>query len=224
MNKNSIKSFLRRVCGFGFSIINPVLKSWIFKQRLALIFKSTDFFVSILENIAREYNRLDRDKDLRERNVRKKRYFNKTLNHIAEQDYDEAIELYKESIANLNGIKRYNLASVSLAVVCLLLIKDGKSKDAKQLLDETKRKLMGFSETFPVKLAEFILRSKKYQDEVKFKQGLSFLKYLPLFDEELDFINNVFGEDLKIKRKSSKPDDKIIDFIYNLWPLKGNYF
>ena len=45
---------------------------------------------------------------------------------------------------------------------------------------------MGFSETFPVKLAEFILRSKKYQDEVKFKQGLSFLKYLPLFDEELD--------------------------------------
>ncbi|MFW9865788.1 MAG: hypothetical protein ACFFEN_06770 [Candidatus Thorarchaeota archaeon] len=168
--------------------------------------------LSILENIAREYNRLERDKDLRERNVRKKRYFNKALNHIAEQDFEKAIELYKESIANLTGIKRYNLASVSLAVLCLLLLKEDKSKDANQLSDETKGKLMGFSETFPVKLVEYILRSKKY-DEFKFNQGLSFLKYMPLFDEELNFINEVFGEDLKLKREPSESDEKIIEDV-----------
>ncbi|MFX1489262.1 MAG: hypothetical protein ACFFBI_08955 [Promethearchaeota archaeon] len=169
--------------------------------------------VSILENIAREYHRLEREKDLGERNVRKKRYFNKALNHMAEQNYAEAVELYKESIANLNRIKKYNLASVSLAVVCLLLLKEGKLKDAKQLLDETKRELMGFSETFPVKLVEHILRSKKYQDEVKFNQGLSFLKYLPLFDEELNFVNEGFGEDLKKDERPLKPDEKIIEDI-----------
>ncbi|MFX1478727.1 MAG: hypothetical protein ACFFCI_11415 [Promethearchaeota archaeon] len=167
--------------------------------------------VSILENIAREYYRLEHDKDLRERNVRKKRYFNKALNHIAEQDYDEAIELYKESIANLNSIKRYNLASVSLAVVCLILIQEDKLEDAKQFLDETKRKLMGFSETFPVKLVEHILRSKKFQGEVKFNQGLSILKYLPLFDEELNLVNESFGEDIQKEGKLSKQNEQIIE-------------
>jgi len=78
--------------------------------------------------------------------------------------------------------------------------------DAKQSLDETKNRLMGFSETFPVKLVEHILRSKKF---VKFTQGLSLLKYLPLFDEELNFVNEIFGEDLKKEGKLSKPEEKV---------------
>jgi hypothetical protein len=40
---------------------------------------------------------------------------------------------------------------------------------------------------------------------------LSFLKYLPLFDEELNYVNEIFGEDLKKEGKPSKQGEKIIE-------------
>ncbi|MFX1376085.1 MAG: hypothetical protein ACFFA0_09755 [Promethearchaeota archaeon] len=168
---------------------------------------------SIIENMAREYVRLDREREFRERNARKARFFNKALNHMVNQENDKAINLYKESITGLSKINKYNLAGVSLAIVSLLLLKENKIKDVRQLLEEIKRDLSGlgklFSETFPVTLVEYILQSNKFQDEVKFNEALSYIEYLPLFNEELNLIHDYFGEDFR-KGKPEKLDKKAI--------------
>ena len=154
---------------------------------------------SIIENKAREYRSLDQNRQFRERNARKTRYFKDALDYITSQEYDEAIDLYKRSIIGFNKIQKYNLAGVSLAVVSLLLFKQDKVKDIRNLLEEIKNSLLGlgklFSETFPVTLVKYMLQSKRFQDERKFNQALAFMEYLPLFNEEIDLLHEFLGED-----------------------------
>ncbi|MFX1427582.1 MAG: hypothetical protein ACFFBE_14090, partial [Promethearchaeota archaeon] len=158
---------------------------------------------SIIENKAREYRSLDQERELRGRNARKTRYFNEALNHITQKEYDKAIELYKKSIIGFNRIKNYNLAGVSLAIVSLLYFKENKVKDVTLLLEETKRNLSGlgesFLETFPVTLVNYMLLSKKFQNELKFNEAIHFMEYLPLFKEEVDLLNEFKGEDYVVE-------------------------
>jgi len=150
---------------------------------------------SIIENKAREYRRLDQMKELRERTARKTRLFKGALNHLTKKEFDKAIELYKDSIIELNRIKKYNLAGVSLAIVSLLLFKENRVEEVRQLLEETKRSLSGLGiETFPVTLVEYMFQANKFQDEPKFNEALSSMKFLPLFDEELRLLLDQFGE------------------------------
>ena len=140
--------------------------------------------LSIIESKAREY-RSDQEKELRERTARKTRYFKAALNHISNKEYTKAIDLYKDSIVELNRFKKYNLAGVSLAIVSLLLFKEDKERDVRDLLEKTKGSLSGLGiQTFPVTLVEYMLQSKKFRDERKFNEALVFMKFLPLFNEE----------------------------------------
>ncbi len=167
---------------------------------------------SIIKTKAREYRRLDQMKELRERNARKTRLFKGALEHLAIKDFDKAVELYNNSILDLNRIKKYNLAGVSLAITSLLLFKINKEKEARQLLEETKKSLSGLGiETFPLTLVEYIFQSKKFQDEPKFNEALSFMNFLPLFDEEKNFIDEIFGEGVEEEEKHIDLDEPIIE-------------
>ncbi|MFW9879622.1 MAG: hypothetical protein ACFFG0_41630, partial [Candidatus Thorarchaeota archaeon] len=163
----------------------------------------------------REYISLDRENEIKERNARKTRYFRKPLDYISEENYDEAIKSYKESILELNKITKYNLAGVSLVVMSLLLLNENKIKEIRQILEEIKHNLSGlgklFSETFPVTLVEYILQAKKFQDEAKFNEALTFMKYLPLFDEELEILNEFYSKDHREKEKHEDLDIKIFE-------------
>ncbi len=167
---------------------------------------------SFIETRARDAF-LDKENDQKERNGLRRRYFNEGLNYLKNQQYDKAIKIYKNTINRFNLRNKYRLAGVSLAVACLILIKENKFEDAKQLLDETIKPLSGlgksFSETFAVTLLKYIIGLKAIQEEQKFKESLHFFEMLPLFEEELELLDDYLGQDSIKEEKSEIIKDEI---------------
>ena len=155
---------------------------------------------SIIEKRAQEA-RLDKDNDMKERKGLKRGYFKESLNYLNNQQYDEALEIYKNTMNRLNLTNKYELAGVSLAIASLILMKQNKFEEAKNLLDKTKKSLSSlgklFSETFAVTLIEYIIDLKRFQDEIKLKKSLKYFEDLPLFDEELSLVNDLIGKEHK---------------------------
>jgi hypothetical protein len=153
---------------------------------------------SIIEKRAQEA-RLDKKNDFKERRVFNRVYFKESLNYLRNEQYDEAFEKYINSINKLIKNTKYKLAGVSLAIACLILMKQNKFLDAKKLLDDTKLKLSGlgklFFETFAVTLIEYLIDLKLHlQDEEKFKESLQYFDLLPIFEDELGLLYKVMGE------------------------------
>ncbi|MHA2181033.1 MAG: hypothetical protein ACXAAH_06395, partial [Promethearchaeota archaeon] len=102
--------------------------------------------------------------------------------------------------------------------VSLLLIKENKFEEIKEILEETKEKLSGLDiETFSVTLTEYIIQVKKFQDKNKVDKAISFMKNLPLFEEELKILYDYLGEEYKKEGKGeSIKKEKLmeIDQIY----------
>lgn len=168
---------------------------------------------SIIETRAREAL-LDKENDKKERNGLRKRYFSEGLSNLKNEEYDKAFEIYKNTISRFNLRNKYRLAGVSLAVAALILIKQDKFNDAKKLLEQIIKPLSGlgklFSESFAVTLLEYIIGLKEIQDEVNFKDSLHFFKVLPLFEEELELLNEYMGEEILKEEKAEIIKDEII--------------
>ncbi len=162
---------------------------------------------SIIEKRAQEA-RLDKENDLRERKGLKRGYFKDGLSYLANQQYDKASEIYKNTLNRLNLTKKYKMAGLSLAIAILILMKQNKFEDARTLLDEIKRKLTGlgklFFEAFPVTLIEYVIDLKSFRDEEKFKKSLDYFKILPLFEEELILLHDVIGEEYQEKEQRER--------------------
>ncbi|MFX0077115.1 MAG: hypothetical protein ACFE96_16845, partial [Candidatus Hermodarchaeota archaeon] len=162
--------------------------------------------LSIIKQKARDAQH-DRSNELKQRKGLKRAYLKNALTFLKEQEYNRAILLYKESVIRLNRIQKYNLAGVSLAIASLLYMKQDKYEEIKKLIDEVEKELSTsgklFLETFPVTLIEYILDMKKFEDEAKFKEAISFLEHLPLFEDEIkvlyDFLGKEYIEELKEK-------------------------
>ncbi|MFX1552563.1 MAG: hypothetical protein ACFFBV_01420 [Promethearchaeota archaeon] len=165
---------------------------------------------SIIENKAREAL-LDRDNGLKERKGLKRAYFKEGLIALKNQEYDKALEIYKTTTIRLNRIKKFNLAGVALVVASLILMKQNKFEDIKQLLNETKKELAGlgklFTDTFAVTLLEYIIGIKNIQDEKKFKESMRFFEVLPLFEEELTLLYDLLGEEY---RREIEPEGTLL--------------
>ncbi len=141
----------------------------------------------------------DRDFELKQRRILKRAYFNEALNYLKDEKFDEAIKIYKDTIIQINRTKKYNLAGVSLALICLLLIKQKRNDEIDHIIIDIKEKLSSsgklFSETFPVTLIEYIRDINKLQDEPKLMEALSFLENLPLFEEEIKLLHKYLGKE-----------------------------
>jgi hypothetical protein len=152
---------------------------------------------SIIEKRAQEA-RLDKEKDFKERKAFIRGYFKEGLNYLRNEQFDKALEIYINTINKLINLTNYKLAGVSLAIACLILMKQNKFVDAKKLLDDTKMKLTGlgklFSETFAVTLIEYLIDLKRLPDEERFKESLQFFDLLPIFEDELALLHKVMGE------------------------------
>ncbi|MFX0003891.1 MAG: hypothetical protein ACFE9J_10420 [Candidatus Hermodarchaeota archaeon] len=168
---------------------------------------------SIIEKRSQEA-RLDKENDMKERKGLKRGYFKEALNYINNQQYDEALDIYKNTINRLNLTNKYKLAGVSLAIAGIILMKQNKFEDAKKLLDETKKKLSGlgklFSEAFAVTLIEYVIDLKRFQDEEKFKKSLKYFEDLPLFDEELSLLNELMGKEYQKETPPLTLTDEVI--------------
>ncbi len=163
--------------------------------------------LSIIESKAREAF-LDKSNEYKGRKALIKSYFQECLNHLKNNEFEKSILEYKNTISRLINIKKYNLAGVSLAVVSLLLIRENKFEEIKEILEKTKEKLSGLDiETFSVTLIEYIILVKKFQDKNKVDKVISLMKNLPLFEEELKILYDYLGEEYK-KEGKGEPIEK----------------
>ncbi|MBD3194474.1 MAG: hypothetical protein GF317_05415 [Candidatus Lokiarchaeota archaeon] len=138
---------------------------------------------------------LEKDYQLKQRIGLKRVYFKESLKTINEENYKEAIEKYSELIDKLNKIQKYYLAGVSLNIVLMLLYNTGQKKRIIELLEKKSDTESFFSETFPVVLSNYIADLIKIEQDEKIIEALSFMKNLPLFDEELHLLNDIIGID-----------------------------
>ncbi|MFW9879115.1 MAG: hypothetical protein ACFFG0_39050 [Candidatus Thorarchaeota archaeon] len=169
---------------------------------------------TIIEKRAQEA-RLDKENDMKERKGLKRGYFKEGLNYLNNQQYDEALEIYKNTISRLNLTNKYKLAGVSLAVACLILMNQNKFDDAKNLLNTIKKELTGleklFSETFAVALIEYVIDLKSFQNDQKYLKALELFKILPLFDEELTILSGVMGKEYQEEEKPERTTEMLIE-------------
>ena len=174
---------------------------------------------SDIRNRAREAQQ-DKETLFKQRNALRRSLFDKGLKFLKNRDYVSALKEYDTHIPFLIK-KRFNLVGISLAVSLLILDKLKKVEELEESLNNIKNELgsleKSFSETFPVKLLEYILNIAKLGDQLKFKEVLQYVEHLSLFDEELDLLYELLD-------KSKKPTDiedteqLIVDREKNLVP------
>ena len=183
---------------------------------------------SLIKKKAREAFQ-DRERELRKRKGLRRAYFEHVLYSLDIQDYKKAVKQYEEVVKHLIKIKQYNLAGVSLAVLALILIKENRVDEIKNLIKNTKKELSSlgklFSETFAITLIEYILDIEKLKDEPKLKNSIAFLENLPLFEQEIDLLYSYLGKEFKkeepLKELSKELEvqelkEKMIDLANNI--------
>lgn len=130
---------------------------------------------------------INKDVEFRQRSGYKRAFFAEGLKYLAENEYQKAIEIYKESISKLIGIQKYNLAGVSLALLTILYLKDEKSESIKKAIQEFTSDQKLLSETFPIKLVKYINDCIELGKENLSLDALQLLDIFPLFEEERNF-------------------------------------
>ncbi len=158
---------------------------------------------------------LDQEKQLKERKAFKRVYFNDALNFLKNIEYDKAVEIYRNNIFRHFKNKKYNLGGVSLVIASLILMKQNKTQEIIKLFNETKKELSNLwkliSESFPIKLIEYIIELEKLKDKPKLKEAISYIENLPLFEEELKFLYDYLGKDYKKKVKREKTIEQVAE-------------
>ncbi|MFX0058579.1 MAG: hypothetical protein ACFE8J_09810 [Candidatus Heimdallarchaeota archaeon] len=173
--------------------VKDIYKGEILKEKFSIIQKRTRDALN------------ERERELKQRRALKRSYFTEAIDNLVKKELEDAIKKYRESIDRLIKIKLYNLAGVSLAILSLILIIQGKINEVNKMLINTKKELSGlgksFSETYPVTLIEYILDIRKFQDDTKFKESLLFFENLPLFEEEVKLLYDFVGKAYKKEKK-----------------------
>jgi len=146
--------------------------------------------------------RLDKEFEFRQRRGLKRAYFKEALNFLENENYQNAVEIYQKTLDKLNELRKYYLAAVSFAVICLIKM---KQENMNEFIKYTKKKTKSnqlFLDTFPILLIEYIIDLYKVKDDEKLNQALSFMEELPLFEEEKKILYDLLGIDYA---KISKP-------------------
>lgn len=128
-------------------------------------------------------------------------FLKNALTMINNGDFTSAIKEYETSIENLIRIKRYDLASVSLAIISLLLIKENRSTEIKNYLVKFKSKFSSLgtliSEIFAYSLVDYIVNIISFEDEIRLNETIALIESLPLFEEEIQLLYSYLGKPYK---------------------------
>ena len=145
----------------------------------------------------------------------KRVYFQTPLMLLNKREYEDSIAAYKDVAIRLTKIKKYNLSAISIAVACLILLKENQFEKIQIFINSIKKELKDYAkilfETFPVKIIEYIIEMKKYEDEKRIKEAIGFMKTLPLFKIEKLVLSLYLGEDIDIIAPEIKVERKIIE-------------
>ncbi len=170
--------------------------------------------LSILKQKAKEaLNELEGQ--FKSRKGLKRTYFQTPLMLLNKREYEDSIAAYKDVAIRLTKIKKYNLSAISIAVACLILLKENQFEKIPIFINSIRKELKEYIkilfETFPVKIIEYIIEMRKYKDEKRIKEAIGFMKTLPLFEIEKLVLSLYLGEDIDIKTPEMKIERKIIE-------------
>jgi Ras-related protein Rab-11A len=148
---------------------------------------------------------IDQQNLLNQRKGYRRAYLKDALTMIKNNDLISAIKEYESSIDNLIRIKQYNLASVSLAMVSLILLNENRGSEINQYLRNFKSKFSSFStlisEIFAFSLVEYLVNIIPFEDAIRLNDTVNLMESLPLFEEEMQFLYTYLGKTFK-KEKS----------------------
>ena len=135
---------------------------------------------------------------LRQRNALKRIYFNDALENLKNNDLEKAIVDYNNSVKKFINNERYNIAGISLIMIILIYLSQKKIEEAALLLEKIKQDLSGLGkliiELFPFSLSEYLFNVNKNLGEEHYLEALKFVKEVALFEEEIDFLSDSYGE------------------------------
>ena len=145
----------------------------------------------------------------------KRAYFQTPLMLLNKREYEDSIAAYKDVAIRLTKINQYNLSAISIAVACLILLKENQFEKIPIFINSIRKELKDYAkilfETFPVKIIEYIIEMRKYEDEKRVKEAIGFMKTLPLFEIEKLVLSLYLGEDIDIAAPEMKVERKIIE-------------
>ncbi len=134
---------------------------------------------------------------------------------LNKREYENSIAAYKDVAIRLTKINQYNLSAISIAVACLILLKENQFEKIPIFINSIRKELKDYAkilfETFPVKIIEYIIEMRKYEDEKRVKEAIGFMKTLPLFEIEKLVLSLYLGEDIDIAAPEMKVERKIIE-------------
>ena len=141
---------------------------------------------------------IDRQSLINQRKGYRRAYLMTALTMINNENFTSAIKEYESSIDNLIRIKKYSLASVSLAMISLLLIKENRSTEIKNYLVKFKSKFSSLgtliSEIFAYSLVDYIVNIISFEDEIRLNETIALIESLPLFEEEIQLLYTYLGK------------------------------
>ena len=174
---------------------------------------------SLMKKKAQSAN-VDRETLLNQRRGYRRAYFRDALTMINNEEYNEAIKGYETSINNFIRITQYGLASVSLAVISLILLKINRFSEIKEFLHKFKSKFSSFgtliSEIFAFSLVEYLVSILPFENNLWIRDTVDLMESLPLFEEEMQLLYSYLG---KVYDKE-QPIEKIAEKSLELEKLK----
>lgn len=154
---------------------------------------------SNLKNHARDIF-MNKENYLKKRSALKRLLYQNNLRTLEEDNYEEALKLYKKTVKTLLRQRKLETASIAFAVHAMLLIKLGKHDKIETILDRIDEQFGIssdiFNETFAVKTIEYVNEMYGYDKEKHAMAALKLLKNLALFPEELELLSEILGEEL----------------------------
>ena len=154
---------------------------------------------------------------LRQRNALKRIYFTDALENLKNKDLDRANVEYKNSVRRFISSERYNMAGISLIMIIIIYLSQKKTKEAADFLEKTKEDLSGLEklikELFPFSLAEYLFNVNRKLGEEQYLKALKFVKVMALFEEEIDFLNNIYGDIFPSEEKIAPVEKVNFDII-----------
>ncbi len=145
----------------------------------------------------------------------KRAYYQEGLNFLGINDLTAALQEYEKSIDRFINITQYSLASLSLAIISLILLKERRTNEITHYLGNFKSRFSGLlsliSEIFSFSLTDYLVNIIPFEDDIRIKETVSLMVNLPLFEEELKLLYDYLGKSYEKEKSVEKVTERSLE-------------
>ncbi|MHA1871662.1 MAG: hypothetical protein ACTSU2_10125 [Promethearchaeota archaeon] len=157
--------------------------------------------LSLLKNMARD-QLLSKRELLEKRSALKRIYYQKILNKLHNNDYEEAIKLYKNVTLSLIKRKKLDSAGIGPAMITIILFKLNNIDRIEQIISEINNEIKSskdiFHQVFSMRVVDYIIEMVNFNEKAKAIEALQLFEALPLFEEEKSLLYSVINKKPRI--------------------------